>query len=95
MANRTISLSPIADLIRKKLVEKENTAFSAWVEAQLLIWNAKDREEKSEDEVKTLVPWHYRCQLCKQEGHHHSDCSMYNPEIHDSKTLVTQRRQQQ
>ena len=81
MANRTISLSPIGDLIRKKMVEKERMAFSQWVEAQLLIWNANDREEVVEDEVKTLVPWHYECRLCKQKGHHHSDCSMYSPEI--------------
>jgi hypothetical protein len=94
MANRTISLSPIGDLIRKKMIEKEKMAFSSWVEARLMDWNANDREEIVEDEVKTLVPWNYQCQLCRQEGHHHSDCSMYNPEIHNAKTLVAQRRSQ-
>ena len=81
MANRTISLSPIADLVRKKLVEKENVAFSSWVEAQLLIWNANDRNEEQPIVEKPKVPWYYECQLCKQKGHHASECSMYNPII--------------
>jgi hypothetical protein len=83
MANRTISLSPICDLIRKDLV-KQGFPFSLWVQDQLLEWNRTQRkEEKPEEEVKTLVPWHYECRLCKQKGHHHSDCSMYNPEMED------------
>ena len=81
MANRTISLSPIGDLIRKKLVEEKKVAFSWWVEEQLKIWNAADRNEEEPKEQKPKVPWHYECQLCKQKGHHHSDCSMYNPVI--------------
>ena len=84
MANRTISLSPIGDLIRKKMVEKDKVTFSSWIEAQLMIWNAKDGEESSEDiaiERAIVVPWHYECRLCKQKGHHHSNCSMYNPSI--------------
>ena len=84
MANRTISLSPICDLIRKDLV-KQGFPFSLWVQEQLLEWNRTQRkesmEEKPPEEVKTLVPWHYECRLCKQKGHHHSDCSMYSPEI--------------
>ena len=81
MANRTISLSPICDLIRKELV-KQGFPFSLWVQEQLLEWNRTQRkEEKPKEEVKTLVPWHYECQLCKQKGHHHSDCSMYSPDI--------------
>jgi hypothetical protein len=89
MANRTISLSPVCDLIRKDLVKK-GFPFSLWVQDQLLEWNRAQRKEMElaktlgfeEEEVKTLVPWHYECRLCKQKGHHHSDCSMYNPEIH-------------
>jgi hypothetical protein len=84
MANRTISLSPIGDLIRKKMIEKGNITFSSWVEAQLLTWNAKDR-----DEVQTIlveqpkVPWYYECQLCHQKGHHQSNCSMYQPGVEE------------
>ena len=81
MPNRTISLSPIGDLIRKKMIN-EGKPFSNWVEEQLLEWNRSSSEQEvSDDEVKTLVPWHYECRLCKQKGHHHSDCSMYSPQI--------------
>jgi len=82
MANRTISLSPIGDLIRKRLVEDTGIAFSVWVEKQLIDWNAA-RSEETEPETpsKPKVPWYYECQLCKQKGHHASDCSMYNPII--------------
>ena len=78
MANRTISLSPIGDLIRKKMV-KDGVVFSKWVEKQLLDWNSVD--SVSDIVVKPKVPWHYQCQLCRQKGHHHSDCSMYNPKM--------------
>jgi len=80
MANRTISLSPIADLIRKKIV-KGGTPFSLWVQEALLEWNLDD--SKKEVVEKPKVPWNYQCQLCRRQGHHHSDCSMYNPELHD------------
>ena len=79
MANRTISLSPIGDLIRKKLVEDKKIPFSWWVEEQLKKWNST--EEPIEDLEKPRVPWYYECQLCHQKGHHASDCSMYNPII--------------
>ena len=79
MANRTISLSPIGDLIRKKLVEDKKIPFSWWVEEQLKKWNST--EEPIEDVEKPRVPWYYECQLCHQKGHHASDCSMYNPII--------------
>ena len=82
MANRTISLSPIGDLIRKRLVKDTDTTFSAWVEQQLLAWNsARSEEIQPETPVKPKVPWYYECQLCKQKGHHASECSMYNPVI--------------
>lgn len=81
MANRTISLSPMGDLIRKKMM-KDGIVFSNWIEKQLLQWNMDyrlgDQEEKPE---KPRVPWYYECQLCHQKGHHQSDCSMYNPII--------------
>ena len=83
MANRTISLSPIGDLIRKKLVETSNLPFSSWVEARLMEWNS-NQDVLDNDiavPVKPKVPWYYECQLCKQKGHHASDCSMYNPVI--------------
>jgi len=79
MANRTISLSPIGDLIRKKLVEDKKIPFSWWVEEQLKKWNSTD--QPSEEVEKPRVPWYYECQLCHQKGHHASDCSMYNPVI--------------
>ena len=79
MANRTISLSPIGDLIRKKLVEDKKIPFSWWVEEQLKKWNST--EEPIEDVEKPRVPWYYECQLCHQKGHHASDCCMYNPII--------------
>ena len=82
MANRTISLSPIGDLIRKKLVERTDLTFSSWVEARLMEWNST---EQPSEEVQTVngfkVPWYYECQLCHQKGHHASNCSMYNPVI--------------
>ena len=81
MPNRTISLSPIGDLIRKKLLDTQNLSFSSWIEARLMEWNHESEPETEDDDVKTLVPWHYECRLCKQKGHHHSDCSMYNPEM--------------
>ena len=82
MANRTISLSPIGDLIRKRLVKDTGIPFSFWVEKQLIDWNAaRSQEETPEVEAKPKVPWYYECQLCKQKGHHASDCSMYNPII--------------
>jgi hypothetical protein len=78
MANRTISLSPIGDLIRKKMIQ-DGIIFSNWIEKQLLEWNSDSRSiEKPE---KPKVPWYYECNLCKQKGHHQSDCSMYNPII--------------
>jgi len=82
MANRTISLSPIGDLIRKKIVD-EGTPFSKWVEDKLLEWNA-NYEYNPNDEIlpkKPQVPWYYECQLCHQKGHHASECSMYSPVI--------------
>ncbi len=82
MANRTISLSPIGDLIRKKLVEETNLPFSSWVEARLIEWNTMNNEVETIDvATKPKVPWYYECQLCKQKGHHASECSMYNPVI--------------
>ena len=82
MANRTISLSPIGDLIRKKLVEDKKIPFSWWVEEQLKKWNS---DYQPLEEVETVngfkVPWYYECQLCHQKGHHASNCSMYNPVI--------------
>lgn len=72
MANRTISLSPIGDLIRKKLV-KEGIPFSNWVETQLLEWNGAESEVKVE---KPPVPFHYECQKCHQKGKHWTnDCT--------------------
>jgi hypothetical protein len=82
MANRTISLSPIGDLIRKKIVES-GQPFSNWVEEALLVYNSAMNLKENEEIVipKPKVPWHYQCQLCRQQGHHASDCSMYNPVI--------------
>ena len=82
MANRTISLSPIGDIIRKKIVES-GQPFSQWVEEALLVYNNAMNLSENEQIVieKPKVPWHYECQLCKQKGHHASDCSMYNPVI--------------
>ena len=85
MANRTISLSPIGDLIRKKLVDETDIPFSSWVEARLIEWNTMNNEVETIDlpakPKKAVVPWYYECQLCKQKGHHASDCSMYSPVI--------------
>ena len=82
MANRTISLSPIGDLIRKKLVDETDIPFSSWVEARLIEWNTMNNEVETIDQpAKPKVPWYYECQLCKQKGHHASDCSMYSPVI--------------
>jgi len=82
MANRTISLSPICDLIRKRLVDS-GTPFSLFVQDALIEWNRTDRklEKEAITEDKPKVPWYYECQLCKQKGHHASECSMYNPVI--------------
>lgn len=81
MANRTISLSPICDLIRKRLIDS-GTPFSLFVQDALIEWNRTDRKLEAEaKEEKPKVPWHYECRLCKQKGHHHSDCSMYSPVI--------------
>ncbi len=82
MANRTISLSPICDLIRKRLVDT-GTPFSLFVQDALIEWNRTDRklEQEAAIEAKPKVPWYYECQLCKQKGHHASECSMYNPVI--------------
>ena len=81
MANRTISLSPICDIIRKQMI-KSGTPFSLFVQEALLEWNRTTRKiEQEAKEEKPKVPWHYECRLCKQKGHHHSDCSMYNPVI--------------
>jgi hypothetical protein len=78
MGNRTISLSPICDLIRKEMIE-QGIPFSVWVQEQLIEWNRSTR--KQEVAAKPTVPWHYECQLCHQKGHHASECSMYNPQI--------------
>ena len=82
MANRTISLSPICELIRKDLV-KSGVPFSLFVQEALIEWNRTTRKVQLDLEVeeKPKVPWYYECQLCKQKGHHASDCSMYNPVI--------------
>jgi hypothetical protein len=82
MANRTISLSPVCDLIRKELV-KSGTPFSLFVQDALIEWNRTTRklDQAAEVDEKPKVPWYYECQLCKQKGHHASNCSMYNPVI--------------
>ena len=82
MANRTISLSPICDLIRKRLVDS-GTPFSLFVQDALIEWNRTDRKLEQEAAIDSTpkVPWYYECQLCKQKGHHASECSMYNPVI--------------
>jgi len=82
MVNRTISLSPIGDLIRKKIVDG-GQPFSQWIEEALLLYNSAQELGDNEQIVieKPKVPWHYECQLCKQKGHHASECSMYNPVI--------------
>lgn len=81
MPNRTISLSPIGDLIRERIV-KEGIPFSQWIEERLLHWNSVTSSDNiPEDVEKPKVPWYYECQLCHQKGHHQSNCSMYNPVI--------------
>jgi hypothetical protein len=82
MVNRTISLSPIGDLIRKKIVDS-GQPFSQWIEEALLLYNSAQELGDNEQLVieKPKVPWYYECQLCKQKGHHASECSMYNPII--------------
>ena len=58
MANRTISLSPMCDLIRKQLVETKGIPFSMWVSNQLVEWNRTTRKEEQEAKaVKPPVPF--------------------------------------
>jgi len=76
MPNRTISLSPIGDLIRKSIV-KDGFPFSCWVEEQLVEWNRSTRKNESEVKVeKPPVPFHFECQKCHQRGKHWTkDCT--------------------
>ena len=82
MANRTISLSPMCDLIRKQLVETKGIPFSMWVSNQLVEWNRTTRKEEQEAKaVKPPVPFNYTCQKCMRVGLHWTmDCDWYGEE---------------
>lgn len=82
MANRTISLSPIADLIRKKIVDS-GQPFSVWVEEALLLYNTTMRLKDNEEIVLQVpkVPWNYTCQKCMRVGVHWTvNCDWYGEE---------------
>jgi hypothetical protein len=80
MPNRTISLSPIGDLIRKRMV-KDGFPFSCWVEEQLIEWNRStrmglDHDGEPLEPKKDPVPFHFECQKCHQRGKHWTkDCT--------------------
>ena len=77
MANRTISLSPMGDLIRKKMM-KDGIVFSNWIETHLLQWNMDQKGIESEVKVELPpVPLHYSCQKCMKQGvHWTSECDV-------------------
>ena len=82
MPNRTISLSPIGDLIRKRMV-KDGFPFSCWVEEQLIEWNRSTRKGLNHDgePLKPPVPFNYTCQKCMRVGLHWTvDCDWYGEE---------------
>ena len=82
MANRTISLGPIADIIRKKIVDG-GQPFSQWVEEALFLYNTSMRLKDNEEIIieKPKVPWNYTCQKCMRVGVHWTiDCDWYGEE---------------